>query len=134
MISEKLLFACQIGTVGGHLSGLVQSGSALPIAVSTKEEDAPDGLSALWGAYMDVDEFFEALGLNGCIRSGFGVEERPGGLYVYEIDYYAEDVATVTIDGPDDWSHLQGGELRRPTVEELEPLTRGKSPWGGEVL
>jgi len=29
---------------------------------------------------------------------------------------------------------LAGGELRRPTAEELAPLAEGKAPWGGKVL
>lgn len=147
LIEEKLLFTCHIGTVGGRLAGLLIEGSCLPIACShtddtRKDKSSEDGFASLWGGTMDVEEFFTAIGLasygNSGIFPGQGSKERPSGLYVYEVTYSTTEVKTENIDEDEDnadlWNHLQGGELRRPTMDELEPLSRGMSPWDGSVF
>jgi hypothetical protein len=144
MITEKLLFAAHRGTVGGHRQcGIIMEGRCLPIACSHgswsgKDGDRPHadaGICALWEATGDVENFFSALGF------GVGIEDGPGeagrhrrptnGLWVYTVEY---DEATVTDEDNDEWPWLCGGTLRQPTVEELKPLTRRLTPWGGIVL
>jgi hypothetical protein len=87
---------------------------------------AEDGFYSFWEATADVEDFFGALGINHIRQVS---EENPSGLWVYEVSYDDPDDTNM-----DDTEWLCGGSLRRPTVEELEPLTRGEAPWGGVVL
>jgi hypothetical protein len=140
-MKEKLLFAVHLGSVGDRLAGIIIQNHCLPIACSHaswagKNGDLPyteTGIAACWEATADVEEFFTYLDLasinNGLLRPG-DEDVRPNGLHVYEVEYNEESVS----DNEEFWLHLSGGTLRRPTTEELEPLTRGQAPWGGLVL
>jgi hypothetical protein len=129
MKTEKLLFVCHGGSVGNQPAGILIDGHCLPIAFSHDswvegdrgEMKAEDGLMALWESTIDVEDFFETLGIG---------NPEGGGLWIYEVSY---DEATIDADD-EDMPWLEGGSLRRPTVEELEPLARGEAPWGGVVL
>jgi len=143
---EKLLFAVHMGQVSGRPAGIIMAGHCLPIACSHSSYDghgapvAEDGIYACWESTTDADEFF---GLGG-IGLGEGIKAprrpsvpdhpgvRPSGLYVYEVEYPESSV--VEEEDMEDWPWLMGGALRRPTAEELEPLSRGQAPWGGVVL
>lgn len=138
-MKEKLLFAALGGSYKGQQAAIIMQDHCLPIACSHKSYGnnravSEFGLHACWEALTNVEEFFEYLGIEG-IRDPSPTTKpngwRPEGLYVYEVEY---DETAVDVDADDDWSHLEGGRLRRPTVEELEPLTRGFAPWGGVVL
>ena len=136
-ITEKLLFAVHRGTVGDRPAGITMDGYCLPIAcshVSWEKQDSPvadQGIDSLWGSCSDTEEFFSLLGINH-VRSfdslGNALQE-PQGLWVYEVTYDDADTED-TLETP--W--LEGGELRRPTPEEILPLTEGKAPWGGMVF
>jgi len=137
LIREYLLFAVHGGTVSGRPCGLIGSDHALPIACSHHSwEENPDGVEstecgfyALWESCCDVETFFEHLFLSSIEGGPEG--EKPNGLYVYSVLYDNEE-----LDDEDDeaWEHLQGGELRRPTVEELNPLVHGLAPFDGVVF
>jgi len=137
MTDEKLLFAVHVGTVGSRLAGIIMQNHCLPIACSHPSwrengNDGPTseaGLHALWEATADVEQFFEGFGQTGGIETM--TDERPGGLWVYEVSYHDHEV---TDEDDGEWTWLCGGELRRPTLEELEPLTRGEAPWAGVTL
>lgn len=123
VIKEKLLFAV-------HLEG----GYCFPLACSHsswQNNGCPEseiGFSALWVfTGRDVEEFFVDY-LN--LYEGVGSSEKPNGLYVYEVEYDDTDIS----DNDESWEWLQGGTLRRPTIEELKPLTRGEAPWKGVVF
>lgn len=138
IIQEKLLFVAHRGQVGGHPAGILISNHCLPVAVSHVSEEglgapvAESGIMAAWESCTDVDEFFrEILDMDGVLR----VPGETGylcGLWVYETEYDSEMVDDEDAYG--EWEWLQGGDVRRPTPEELEPLTRGGDPWGGRVL
>jgi len=140
-MEEKLLFAVHEGTVGSRRAGIIMEGHCLPIACSHSDwaenpfhsPFSEYGFSACWHSVSDVEEFFlNCLEMGEGIECGPGSEERPSGLYVYEVDY---ELNKVDFDEDDDsWSWLIGGNLRRPTDKELEPLARGRAPWGGVVL
>lgn len=144
MVTEKLLFAVHEGSVGHNRVGIIMTGHCLPIACSHGSWDGcggahvESGIYACWEFLTDVEQFFTiALGLGDGIESGYGSSDKPNGLYVYEVDYDPDDSAFMIHDDSatdDMWPWLKGGTLRRPTAEELEPLTRGKAPWGGVVL
>jgi hypothetical protein len=138
-VKEKLLFAALGGTYMGQQAAIIMQDHCLPIACSHKSYGnnravAEFGLHACWEAHTNVEEFFEHLDIEG-IRDPSPTTKpngwRPEGLYVYEVNY---DESTVDQEADDDWTHLVGGSLRRPTTEELEPLTQGFAPWGGHVL
>jgi len=135
LVHEKLLFAVHLGSVGSHNAGIIMSEHCLPIACSHSSWDGhgvphvADGFCALWEATGNVEEFFELLGFGPGIESGMGSKEKPNGLYVFEVTY-----ETGEVQDNECWTHLQDGELRRPLMAELEPLTRGEAPWGGAVL
>jgi hypothetical protein len=155
-IFEKLLFAVHRGETAGHKAGIIMQDHCLPIACSHAEcgeRNAPvaeQGLAVCWYLYViaDCEQFFEAIGLTGGIESPDPKDTEPQGLYVYEVDYddslieaykegwigeNCEDEQDAEV--PPEWTpHLAGGTLRRPTLDELEPLTRGQAPWGGIVL
>ena len=138
-MKEKLLFVAYGGTYKGKRAAIIMQDHCLPIACSHKSYDEKGplfefGLHACWEAHSEVEEFFEHLDIEGILDrdptkkpSGW----HPEGLYVYEVDY---DEAEIETGEDDNWRHLQGGDLRRPTSEELEPLTRGLPPWDGVVL
>ena len=129
MTKEKLLFVVHRGTVSGRPAGIIGYNHALPIACSHSSLEVESGIHALWEATTDVEEFFEWIGVSSI--EAFD-DRNPSGLYVFEVEY---DEDRVNVDDPDDWSQLSGGELRRPTAEELAPLAEGKAPWeGGKVL
>lgn len=139
-MKEKLLFAALGGSYAGRRAAIIMQDHCLPIACSHKSygdarATAEFGLHACWEAHTNVEEFFEHLKIEGIKEPnsvvGLPAGWRPEGLYVYEVAY-----AETEIDGDadDDWCHLAGGTLRRPTADELEPLTLGKAPWGGVVL
>jgi hypothetical protein len=143
MITEKLLFAVHEGSVGNRRAGIIMSEHCLPIACSHgswkgKDGDLPHaeaGICACWESLTNAEEFFAALGFGSGIEAGYGSGERPNGLYVYEVEYDDEGEMPDYEDlGDDEWPWLEGGTLRRPTVDELEPLTRGEAPWKGVVL
>lgn len=155
MIKEKLLFAVHAGSVSGHRVGIITGDPAidtsmqnhcLPIACSHgswagKDDDrlhAEAGICVCWESLTDVEEFFAALGFGDGIEGGPGATECPNGLYVYTVEYDPDATEwqeiMVSDDRADEWPWLEGGTLRRPTAEELEPLTRGEAPWGGVVL
>jgi len=138
MIQEKLLFAVHKGSVSGRPAGIIMNDHCLPIACSHCSWDgnpngapyAELGFHSLWESTTNPEEFFDILGLRS-IEGGPG-EKNPNGLWVYEVTY-----AHATPDPEDDdesWEHLTGGELRRPTIEELNPLVHGQAPWSGVVL
>lgn len=138
-MKEKLLFAALGGSYKGQQAAIIMQDHCLPIACSHKSYGnnravAEFGLHACWEAHANCEEFFEHLGIEG-IRDPSPTTKpkgwRPNGLYVYEVEY---DEGAVDQDADDDWSHLEGGYLRRPTVEELKPLTEGFAPWEGVVL
>lgn len=157
IINEKLLFVCHMGQVSGRAAGIIMEGHTLPIACSHSSWAGKDGslpvaesgIQACWESTTDVEAFFgeEGLNLGGGIKAPPPTAKppparthprrprgfhgwRPSGLYVYEVEY---DEGAID-DDSEWWEHLQGGTLRRPTVEELEPLTRSQAPWGGVVL
>ena len=146
MTDEKLLFAVHVGSVGSRLAGIIMQNHCLPIACSHPSwrkngKDGPTseaGLHALWEATADVEQFFGGFGQTGGIGEKYYyrytmTDEGPGGLWVYEVSYHDHEVTDIRwSDG--EWSWLCGGELRRPTVEEMEPLTRGEAPWAGVTL
>jgi len=135
-----MLFAAHGGQFGGTRAAIIMQDHCLPIACShwsygAHRAVAAYGLHACWKATGAAEEFFEHLGIEGVREpsSTVGLPDgwRPEGLYVYEVSY---DESEVDPAADDDWEHLSGGTLRRPTVEELEPLTRGVAPWEGVVL
>jgi hypothetical protein len=141
-MKEKLLFAALGGSYKGQQAAIIMQDHCLPIACSHgswagQDGDRPHaeaGIYALWEATGDAEEFFEHLGIEGIHDPSPATKPngwRPEGLYVYEVEY---DEGVVDQDADDDWSHLEGGHLRRPTLEELAPLTEGFAPWGGVVL
>jgi len=143
-MKEKLLFAVHLGLVGDRPAGIIMQNHCLPIAFSHASWEGDDGrvhaeagFAACWEATADVEEFFAYLGLssieNGLLRPG-SKDVRPNGMHVYEVEYDEEGVSDDEDDEEFWWVHLSGGTLRRPTAEELEPLTRGQAPWGGMVL
>lgn len=138
-MKEKLLFAAHGGHCCGRHAAIIMQDHCLPIACSRRsfDEHGPAvefGLHACWEATGNAEEFFEYLGIR-AVYEPSNTDKlpdgwRPEGLYVYEASY--DDDIEPSED--DDWSHLQEGELRRPTIEELEPLTRGLAPWNGVML
>jgi hypothetical protein len=126
MITEKLLFAVHRGTVAGEPAGIIMEGHCLPLACShsswegTGAPVAEDGIYALWEATGDVEEFFGELGITHIRQINDFME--PNGLLVYEVSYDAE------------MPLLRYGDVRRPTPDELAPLSHGGAPWGGVVL
>lgn len=135
MQTEKLLFAVHRGTVSGRPAGIVGQNHALPLACSHHSwKDNPQnipyteaGFFSLWEATGDVEEFFEHVGLSSIETHR---DDNPQGLYVYTVNY----VPPGDDDDDESWDHLADGELRRPTIEELNPLVHGKAPWNGVVL
>jgi hypothetical protein len=111
------------------------AGHCLPIACSHSSWDgygapvADNGIYALWESCGDTEEFFGLLGIRS-VSSCDDESSNPNGLWVYEVTY--DDLDT-DVDSPDvPW--LEGGKLRRPTIEELRPLAAGKPPWDGLVF
>lgn len=134
---ERLLFAVHTGLVNGRRAGIIMEGHSLPLACSHSSEDAPDGIMACWESTVDVEMFFhEGLGLSDGIEVPYGSHpgNRPQGLYVYGVEYTEADVEEGEDAPEDEWPWLHGGELRRPTMEKLEPLAWGRAPWSGRVL
>lgn len=139
-MKEKLLFAALSGYHMGQDAAVIMSDRCLPIACSHSAVEgigiqiSLSGFHACWESYADAVEFFNCLGIE-AIRAGNEDTKpagwKPEGLYVYEVSYEEEDVDQ---DCLEDWSHLMNGKLRRPTIDELEPLTRGLAPWDGLVL
>jgi hypothetical protein len=138
-IDEKLLLALHRGSVGSHPAGIYMNNHCLPIAVSHpswRPEDGEDsqtaeaGLHALWEAVTDPEEFFESIGQRGGLQT-FDDDDPPNGLWVYEVSYHMHEVHDED-DG--EWTWLCCGTFRRPTPDELAPLSRGEAPWGGMVL
>jgi len=133
IITEQLLFAVHKGFVSSRPAGIIGSDHCLPIACSHHSwEDNPDkipyaeyGFYALWESSLNVEAFFESIYLHN-IEGG----KNPNGLYVYTVSYDPKEV----VDDSENWEHLQGGDLRRPTQEELLPLTEDKAPWSGVVF
>lgn len=131
-IQEKLLFAVHRGTVGARPAGVTIAEHCLPIACSHSSWEkqgsawAEAGVYALWESLTDTEEFFGILGITAIEAYKC---DNPQGLYVYEVEYNPDDFVA-----DEEWGHLQGGTLRRPTLEELEPLMRDEAPWGGVVL
>jgi len=148
MITEKLLFAVHEGTVGHNRAGIIMQDHCLPLACSHRSYPghggaaSEAGIYACWEATGDVEEFFSALGIGPGIENGPGEANRyippPNGLYVYTVEYDPDadewQEIMMSDNRADEWPWLEGGTLRRPTAEELEPLTRGEAPWGGVVL
>lgn len=140
IINEKLLFACQLGRIGDRLAGVIMDGTCLPIACSHASWAGKDGtlpyiesgIASAWEATGDIERLFgdDVLGLMPGIQVIGGTDAKPNGLYVYEVEY---DESAIDEDS-EVWEHLQGGTIRRPTTDELEPLTRGQAPWDGVVL
>jgi hypothetical protein len=143
-MKERLLFAALGGHYNGQRAAIIMQDHCLPIACSHKsyEKDptvdsspvAEYGFRACWQAYLNAEEFFEYLGIDAILEGNPSTKPtgwHPEGLYVYEVSY---EEGLVAPDSDDDWSHLEGGTLRRPTAAELEPLTQGLAPWGGVVL
>jgi len=143
MITEKLLFAALGGSIGDKRAAIIMQDYCLPIACSHRSYDEKGpvvefGIHACWEAHCNVEEFFVHLGIEG-IKAPRNLAKlpegwRPEGLYVYEVSYEESEILPGGDYGNDDWSQLENGELRRPTLEELEPLTRGLAPWNGVVL
>jgi len=139
MIKEKLLFAALGGSYKGQQAAIIMQDHCLPIACSHKSYGdnravAEFGLHACWEAHCNAEEFFAHLGIESIRDPSPSTKPngwRPEGLYVYEVSY---DESAVNPDADDEWPHLEGGHLRRPTADELEPLTLGFAPWGGVVL
>ena len=147
MITEKLLFAVHRGISNSSRPiGLIMENHCLPIACSHGSWSgcgspySEVGLYACWEYASGVEHFFQdLLGFGSGIEGGPGTDEKPNGVYVYEVSYELSSVVKCDDCGDDEnesiwWEHLQGGTLRRPTIEELEPLTRGQAPWGGVVI
>ena len=138
-MKEKLLFAALGGSYEGQQAAIIMQDSCLPIACSCKSYGdnravAEYGIHACWEAHTNVEEFFEHLGIEAVQDPSPATKPngwRTEGLYVYEVSY---DESAVNPDADDEWEHLEGGYLRRPTIEELEPLTQGFAPWNGVVL
>ena len=136
-IVEKLLFAAHGGTIGDEQGAVIMQDHCLPIACSHKtyDEEGGDlegGIHSCWESSDDVEVFFDHLGIDGITRYGCpGIPFKDcklEGLWVYEASYDESEIDF------NYWSHLKGGALRRPTVEELRPLTEGLAPWDGVVL
>ena len=131
-ITERMLLAVHAGYVGGWRMGIIMTNHLLPIACSHgfEDEDIPlaeDGLLAVWESCADVEEYARFLDWGEGIQTP---DDCPSGLLVYEVSYCPE---AYDLDSEDsEW--LQDGTFRRPTVDELVPLTRGEAPWGGKVL
>jgi len=141
MTTEKLLLVAHGGTYQRDRVAIFMSDHCLPIACShpswSREGDTKEiseaGLFALWESTSDVEEYFQALGFE-CIRQPENMKKphkdwKPEGLYVYEVSYEEEDIYD-----DESWEHLKNGNFRRPTIEELEPLTKGLPPWNGIVI
>lgn len=134
LLTEHLMFVVHLGSVGCGVrkAGIVGMNSSLPIACSHASHESRSknvieyGFYALWESVMDVEEFFEHL----LFSSIVGGEDNPNGLYVYSVTYDSEEVCNDVVE----WEYLQGGDLRRPTIEELECFARSEAPWGGVVF
>ena len=118
MTTEKLLLVAHGGTYQRDRVAIFMSDHCLPIACSHPS----------WSR-----EYFQALGFE-CIRQPENMKKphkdwKPEGLYVYEVSYEEEDIYD-----DESWEHLKNGNFRRPTIEELEPLTKGLPPWNGIVI
>jgi hypothetical protein len=137
IIVEKLLFAAHGGIIGDERGAIIMDDHCLPIACSRKAYDKKGGsleggIHSCWESCCDAEEFFEYLGIAGITGHGCsGVPPKgwkPEGLWVYDVSYDESEIDF------DELSHLRGGSLRRPTVEELRPLAVGLAPWDGVVL
>jgi len=130
MITEKLLFAAHGGTNASKRAAIIMHDHCLPIACSYA--NIGFGLFDCWNSITDVETFFELLGIIAIFAPDksdkLPVGWEPEGLYVYVVTYNERRFQG------DGWAHLKGGTLRRPTIDELEPMTRGLAPWGGVVL
>lgn len=136
--TERLLFVVHRGVISGRYGAIIGQNHCLPIACShsshVNERIAPKapiaeaGFHALWEFTMDVEEFFARLGMDGIEHNG---DPTVNGLYVLEVEY---DENEIDMEDEEGWGHLYGGDLRRPTLAELEPLTQGRAPWGGVAL
>ena len=134
------MFCAHGGQYDGRRAAIIMQNHCIPIACShwsygERRAVAEFGIHACWEACMDVEDFFAHLGIEAVREpsSTVGLPDgwRPEGLYVYEIEY---DEAGIDPSADEDWSHLAGGELRRPTIREVKPLTQGLAPWEGTVL
>lgn len=132
VITEYFLFAVHKGTVSNRLVGIIGSDHSLPIACShgsykgqSCDQVSECGFYALWESCLDVEEFFQHLYLKSIEGNP---KESPNGLYVYKVTYDPKEYEFV-----EGWEHLEGGELRRPTIEELNPLVHGLAPWSGFI-
>lgn len=129
MKTEKLLFA----TIDGLIIGRAEEGVGfedrrLPLAVCCHGH-----IEACWNARTPPDEFHNPGWFFYCL--GIGAAELPDGpgLWVYELTH-AQGRLPERRDESGSWSHLCGGTLRRPTVEEATRLAAGEAPWPGGVM
>ncbi len=141
IIKERLLFAIHADHFNrefeSRLVGLLMRDTCLPIACSHEWRTSSDeatmvceyGFHALWETTAEVALFFEGFGQTWSIDC---LGDNPGGLWVYEVTY--DEDRDVTNDDEGGWHWLCGGTFRRPTFEELEPMTSGRAPWGGITL
>ncbi len=112
-MKHKILVACNAGEINGRPVGFL----AAIIAITPTEDVECCGFDGLLSVVANnIEEVFNEIGESGV--------EGPG-LWVYEIELDPEDIDS---DG-DNWSHLGGGDFRRPTSEEVECLAQGLSPW-----
>lgn len=128
MISERMIFACHTGLSGQRRVGILMEGHALPIAFSTDSRVAESGLLAAQEFFGGDNENFFLSVLGSDLVDG---PQPNNGLWVYEITHDNPERED-GVDEPD-WSHLIGGDFRRPTDEELR-FVACLAPLDGWVL
>ncbi len=125
-MKNLLMFYAGDGHAGKERVGIIMEDHAQPIAFWPKsygDEGDPNGVLALWENKCDVEDFFEAL----------GIDQVPApGLWVLEMFPLkpADDP-----DEDDNWEHLSAGfdldeNLRRPNTQELKNISEGRNPFG----
>ncbi len=129
-MKNLLMFYAGDGHAGKERVGIIMEDHAQPIAFWPKSygnEGDPNGVLALWENKCDVEDFFEAL----------GIDQVPApGLWVLEL--WPLDITEEADNEGDNWEHLADAfdireALRRPTLEEVNRLVEGLPPWeGGE--
>lgn len=125
-MKNLLMFYAGDGHVGKERRGIIMEDHAQPIAFWPKsygEEGDPDGVLALWENKCDVEDFFEALGIDQVPAPGLWV------LELWPLEPSDGD------DTDDEWEHLSAGfdldeNLRRPNACELMNMSEGRNPWG----
>jgi hypothetical protein len=124
MITDRVLFACHKGTVGNNQKGILFGGHSLLLAIAQAPVEGvyrDDTFLVLWESSLDIEEFFETIGLS-------HVEDA--GLWVYSVTWDPDAIDFNDEDMP--W--LAGGTLRRPFDWEMSQYLRGEAPWGGRLL